>query len=171
MLNPDLFATLDIMWGPHTVHRFSSFRSRQVPRYCNRFPNPGEESIDAFTTTWSGENNWLFPPPFLVPKVIKHLKFSEADGTLIVPHWESAPWWPLLIQKKGAFKSFIIDVFVIPPRENMFIPAVPGDILFGSGKQGFNVLALRCCFCSILKTTCHFEGQRKAEDNIRCLLY
>ena len=73
MLNPDLFATLDIMWGPHRVDRFSSFRTRQVPHYCSRFPNPGAESIDAFTTTWSGENNWLSPPPFLVPKVTKHL--------------------------------------------------------------------------------------------------
>ena len=73
MLNPDLFATLDIMWGPHRADRFSSFRTRQVPPYCSRFPNPGAESIDAFTTTWSRENNWLFPPPFLVPKVIKHL--------------------------------------------------------------------------------------------------
>ena len=115
MLTPDLFATLDIMRGPHTVDRFSSFRTGQVPHYCSHFPNPGAESIKAFTTTWSGENNWLFPPPFLVPKVIKHLKFLEADETLIMPHWESAPWWPLLIQKKGVFKSFIIDVFVIPP--------------------------------------------------------
>ena len=171
MLNPDLFVTLDIMWGPHTVDHFSSFCTRQVPHYCSRFPNPGAESIDAFTTTFAGENNWLFPPPFLVPKVIKHLKFSEADGTLIVPHWESAPWWPLLIQKKGVFKSFIIDVFVIFPRDNIFIPAVPGDILFGSRKQGFNVLALSCCSCSVLKTLCHSGGQRKVQDNIRCLLY
>ena len=107
MLNSDLFPTLDIMWGPHTVDCFSSFHTRHVPRYCSRFPKPGAESINAFTTTWLGENNWLFPPPFFVPKVIKDLKFSEADGTLIVPHWESAPLWPPLIQKKGVFKSLM----------------------------------------------------------------
>ena len=77
MLNPDLFATLDIMY---TVDRFSSFHTRQVRHHCSCFPNPGAESINAFTTTWSGESNWLFPPPFLGPKVIKHLKFSEAVG-------------------------------------------------------------------------------------------
>ena len=90
MLNPDLFATLDMMWGPYRVNCFRSFCTRQPPCYCSRFLNSGAESIDAFTTTRSRENNWLSPPPFLVPKVIKHLKFSEADRILIVSHWESA---------------------------------------------------------------------------------
>ena len=30
-LHPDLFATLDILWGPHTMDRFSLYRTRQVP--------------------------------------------------------------------------------------------------------------------------------------------
>ena len=98
------------------------------------------------------------------------LKISEADGTLIVPQWESGPRWPLLIQKKGAFKSFVIDVLVILSRDNVSIPVVPGDTLFGSRKQGFNILALRCCLCSILKTPCNSGGQRKTQDNIRHLL-
>ena len=68
-------------------------------------PQPGQEKITGF-----------FHLRLLVPKVVKHLKFSETDGTLVMPHWESAPWWPLLIQKKGVFKSFITDVFVIPPE-------------------------------------------------------
>ena len=63
-LHPDLFATLDILWGPHTIDRFSSYRTRQVPRFCSRFPNPDTEAIDAFSVVWSGENNWLFPPPY-----------------------------------------------------------------------------------------------------------
>ena len=28
MLHPDLFATLDILWVPHTIDRFSSYRTR-----------------------------------------------------------------------------------------------------------------------------------------------
>ena len=35
MLNPTYFAALDILWGPHTVDRFSSFRTRQIPRFCS----------------------------------------------------------------------------------------------------------------------------------------
>ena len=111
MLHPDLFATLDILWGPHSIDTFSSYRTRQVPRYCSHFPYPNTEAIDAFLVAWSGKNNWLFPSPYLVPKVPRHLEFSKVDGTLIMSHWESAPWWPLLIQQKNIFKKFIADVF------------------------------------------------------------
>lgn len=65
MLNPDIFAALDILWGPHTVDRFSTFKTRQVPRFCSRWLNPCAEGIDAFTLSWAGENNWMFPPTIL----------------------------------------------------------------------------------------------------------
>ena len=79
MLNPTYFAALDILWGPHTVDRFSSFRTRQVPRFCSLYLNPSTEHVDAFTADWSGEINWLFPPPYLVPKVIQHMKYGGED--------------------------------------------------------------------------------------------
>ena len=33
MLNPDIFAVADIIWGPHSIDRFGSFKTRQVPRF------------------------------------------------------------------------------------------------------------------------------------------
>jgi len=62
MLNPNHFAALGILWGPHTVDRFSAFRTRQVPCYCSCWLNPGTEGADAFTLCWAGENNWILPP-------------------------------------------------------------------------------------------------------------
>ena len=91
MLSPDIFAALDILWGPHTIDRFSSFKTRQIPRFCSRWRSPGAEVIDALSVSWSSENNWVFPPPFLVPKVLKHMLRYGADGTLIAPHWAPAP--------------------------------------------------------------------------------
>ena len=35
MLNPNIFAVADILWGPHTIDHFSSFKTRQVPRFCS----------------------------------------------------------------------------------------------------------------------------------------
>ena len=171
MLHPDLFATLDILWSPHTIDRFSSYRTRQVPQCCSHFPNPDTEAIDAFSVAWSGENNWLFPPPYLVPKVLRHLEFSKVDGTLIVSHWESAPWWPLLIQQKNIFKKFIADVFTVTPRENVFFLAVPQNTLFGSEIQGFNVLVLRCCFCRGLQLAFHWTIHSRTQNNVRYLLW
>ena len=36
MLNPDIFAALDIIWGPHTVDRFSLFNTLQIPRFYSQ---------------------------------------------------------------------------------------------------------------------------------------
>ena len=149
MLSPDIFAALDILWGPHTIDRFSSFKTRQIPRFCSRWRNPGAEVIDALSVSWSSENNWVFSPPFLVPKVLKHMLRYGADGTLIAPHWASASWWPLLFQAKGEFRKEIHAFLTIPPCINMFIPAVPGLTMFGSEKPSFSLMAFRLCFCGV----------------------
>ena len=57
MLHPDIFAALDILWGSHTIDRFSSFRTRQITRFNSRWPNPCSEEIDAFAALWENENN------------------------------------------------------------------------------------------------------------------
>ncbi len=143
MLNPTYFAALDILWGPHTIDRFSSFRTRQVPRFCSQYLNPMTEQVDAFTADWSGEVNWIFPPPYLTPKVIQHMMYGGEDGTLIVPLWPSAPWWPT----NGRYpQPWILEWMDLPLRDGMFIPAVPESCLFGSGIPSYRVLALKICF-------------------------
>ena len=112
----------------------------------------------------------FFIHPTWFPKVLRHLEFSKADGTLIVPHWESAPRWPLLIQQKNIFKKFMADVFTITARENVFFPAVPENTLFGSEIQGFNVLALRCCFCRGLQLPFRWTDHSRTQNNVSYLL-
>ena len=63
MLNTSIFAAFDILRGPHTVDRFASFRSRQIPRFNSKLLSPATEGIDAFTISWKNENNCLLPPP------------------------------------------------------------------------------------------------------------
>ena len=146
MLHPDIFAALDILWGPHTIDRFSSFRSRQLPRFNSRWANPCSEGVDAFSFRWDNENNWLFPPPKLIPRVLQHLSFSKAEGTLIVPEWPSAHWWPLVYQGNDCFINEVRKFLVIHPRKNAFLPAVPGFSLFDDDIPNFNILALRICY-------------------------
>jgi hypothetical protein len=43
-----------------------------------------------------GENNWLVPPPRLIPEVLRKMEGEKSKGTLIIPEWKSAPFWPLL---------------------------------------------------------------------------
>ena len=85
------------MWGPHTIDRFANSANTKVRRFISRYCNPSSESVDAFTQHWGFDNNWLVPPIYSVLWTIKHLFFCKARGTLIVPGWTSAPYWPLFL--------------------------------------------------------------------------
>ena len=88
MLHPDIFTALDILRGPHTIDRFSSFHTKQITRFNSCWPNPCSEGIDAFAASWENENNWLFPPPKLIPRVLQYMKFTKSEGRLIALQWE-----------------------------------------------------------------------------------
>ena len=93
MLNPVVFS---YFWGPHTIDRFADPANVQLQLFNSRFWAPGSEAVDAFTCSWADENNWWFPPVYLIPRVIRHAQKSKAKGTLVVPQWLSSPFWPLL---------------------------------------------------------------------------
>ena len=94
------------------------------------------------------DKNFIFPLPYLIPKVLKHLEFSKATDTLVVPMRTSAIWWPLLTYDGKTFRHEVIDYFVVEPMENNFIPAAPGFPLFGSNATNFVTLLLRLSFVS-----------------------
>jgi hypothetical protein len=53
--------------------------------------------IDSLSVRWPAEEViWAHPPPRLVGAAIRQFQASEASGTLIVPCWQSAPWWPMI---------------------------------------------------------------------------
>ena len=145
-LDPAIFARIDAMWGPHTVDRFASFHNAQLPRFNSRCWNPGSEAVDAFTVNWGGQNNWWCPPIGLIPRVIRHAQVCAAVGTLVVPCWPSAPFWPLLCPGNGQFAPFVIDFWDLPQVESLFLPGLSGSVLFNGCKPNTRVLALRCDF-------------------------
>ena len=67
MLNPVHFRQLDILWGPHTVDRFASHNSFQLPRFCSRWWCPGTETVDAFTVGREGKTIGWSPQCSLFP--------------------------------------------------------------------------------------------------------
>ena len=100
-LDPKCFRYIDQLWGPHTVDRFASIKTKQLDRYCSRYRNPGCEASNAFTVSWSPDKNWIFPPTLLIPKVLRHMSAGHEYGALIAPQWPSAVWWPLLVDRSG----------------------------------------------------------------------
>ena len=145
MLNPVMFSELDTLWGPHTVDRFADSFNTQLPHFNSRFWCPGSEAIDTFTCDWSKENNWWCLPLFLVPRLLKHAKACKASGTLIVPQWTLALFWPLLFPSKRQPASFVLEIRELPSMEYLFIPGHSGSVLF-KGTPNTKVWALRLSF-------------------------
>ena len=107
-----IFRYLDNFWGHFlqigllviiTRNANNFFPSSGVPVQQESFWCPGTAGIDAFRFTWACTNNWLVPPPRLIPQVINKLEHEKCKGTLIVPEWASAPFWPMVVNKDGHF--------------------------------------------------------------------
>ena len=145
MLNPQVFKELDSWWGPHTIDRFADAQNCQLARFNSRYWYPGTEAVDTFTCNWGGENNWWCPPLHLVPRLLKHAEVTKAEGTLVVPQWVSAPFWPLLFPDGKKAATFIKQVVELPRLSNLFLPGHAGLNIF-IGTPNTPVLALRLSF-------------------------
>ena len=147
MLNPVVFADIDQIWGPHSIDRFADCLNAQTPRFNSRCWTPGSEAVDAFTVDWMGENNWWCPPIGLIPRVLRHAQACRATGTLVIPLWFSAPFWPLLCPYEARyFAPFVRDARELPRVRALFLPGRSGACLFSEEVPNTRVLALRCDF-------------------------
>ena len=145
MLNPGIFNILEAKWGPHTVDRFANSLNKQVPRFNSRFWEPDTEAVDAFTCSWADDNNWLCPPVYLIPRVLRHAQNTKARATLVVPQWVSSPFWPLLYPDGINPAGFVQDCLELPRYDSLFLPGRSGSNIF-KGVPNTPVLALRLDF-------------------------
>ena len=109
--------------------------------------SPGCSAVDAHFQDWWGEN-WLCPPVSMVVDVIKHACVCCSTGTLILPEWPSAYFWPLLKPCPSRFASFVTDVVSLPKTSDLIIPGPGQKVLYHSkpsvffGCPKFTMLAL-----------------------------
>ena len=139
----EFFKFMDDLWGPHTIDRFANHYNNRVDRFNSLVWVPGTEAVDAFSVDWSQDNNWLVPPIYLVPRVIKHLQFYKASGTLIVPYWPSAPFWPLLFGNNNNASHFISDILEFPKGQDIYVQHRNKNSIFGSPVFSSKLLAVR----------------------------
>ncbi|KAK6172774.1 hypothetical protein SNE40_016367 [Patella caerulea] len=136
-----MFHKLDNMFGPHTFDRFSNEYNAKCCKFNSKVWCPYTSGVDAFSTSWSGENNWLVPPPHLVSSTIdKIINEQLKECTLVVPVWVSAPYWPK-IHDGSSFLKYIV-------RQEMFSAkhirkGYGKNGIFGSKKVEFNMIALK----------------------------
>jgi hypothetical protein len=157
MLSPDLFKSIADKLGPFDVDRMACHYNSQLPRFNSKFWCPGTEAVDCFTQDWGNKcNNFACPPPYLISAVLYHMERCKAKGTVVVPEWKSAPFWPLLCSYKRSysFSEFVKDVWYLPISHDMFHFGRGSLLVYSnkkfafSGTPKFNVLALRLDFSS-----------------------
>ena len=97
MLHPTVFRYIDGLWGPHTIDRFASIATTQLPRYNSRFYDPMTQGVDALSQQdWAEHNNFVNPPFRLLPKVLAKVIQQKAYATVVAPLWPSQPWFRTL---------------------------------------------------------------------------
>ena len=140
------FDLMNGLWGPFTIDRFANFNNKKLNRYNSLYWNPGSEAIDAFSQNWQFENNWLVPPVFSVLRAIKHLLFCKARGTLIVPKWISAPYWPYIFDENLCYRAYVSDVLEFKNTAGIFVPGTNPNSIFGKEPFITPVLAVKFQF-------------------------
>ena len=129
------FVFLNSRLGPFTVDRFADDRNKKVSVFNSRFYCPGTAHVNCFTADWGHENNWLVPPISLIGSAIKHLKACKGRGTLLVPAWRSAYFWPYLFPDGFRSADYIKSILTVHPcyesycENNVFNGYAPFDTL------------------------------------------
>ncbi len=118
-VRPEIFAHFDRLFGPHTCDCFANDLNTCLEKFYSRFYRPGCFGVNAFAHDWSADVNWLVPPPVLVAQTVKHLIRCKARGTLLVPLWPSASYWPLLFPEHGPLSAIKATVR-IPKNSQIF---------------------------------------------------
>ena len=94
MLARSMIAYLDSLWGPHTIDRFASALSTQLPKYNTRYLDPNGMGIDALAQLdWGLENNYVNPPIRLLKSVMNIIRNQKAEATVIAPWWPAQTWF------------------------------------------------------------------------------
>ena len=140
------FGWIDSLWGPHEIDRFANGTNARCARFNTKFPCTGSEGVDALAQNWAGVNNWWCLPINLIAKVINCAREQKAVGTLIVPYWPSAYFWPIIRPGGKGFAKFVADHLCF---QGVFTQGNDANICVFNGAPKFKTLALRINFnCS-----------------------
>ena len=79
----EFFQKISEIWGKLTIDRFANNENTKTEKFNSKYWCPGTSNVNAFTVSWSGEENYLVPPIYLIPLVIAHIQRSSSKGVLV----------------------------------------------------------------------------------------
>lgn len=131
-ISVQFFNFMNDLWGPYSIDRFASSLNKKLPRFNSLFWDVNSEAVDTFTQNWYGENNWLVPPIFSVVRAIKHLVVCKTKGTLIVPKWVSASFWPMIFSRGMIYHFYVKDVIEFKNTVGIYTKGSNRNTIFGT---------------------------------------
>ena len=118
-MHPKLFSYIDRMFGPHSIDRFASILTRQLPRYNSLYWDPETDGVDALhQSNWFTEVNFVNPPFRMLPQVINHICQTRAEATIIEPHWPAQTW------ARQLHSISVLPPLKLPKPRQMCIPCL-----------------------------------------------
>lgn len=134
------FSQIDCLWGPHTIDRFASPHNAKLSVFNARFWCRGVFAVDAFCQDWTTDNNYFCPPVSLIVQVIRKMRISKVIGTLVVPRWPSAHFWPFICPDGSHLDPHVSDWRLLKVS---FVPPSLGEKSVFCLNPSFLTLALR----------------------------
>ena len=99
-----------------------------------------------FLPDWSGESCWLVPPVSLISRAICRAQLCSAGGTIVIPMWKSAPFWPVVCPDGQHLANFMHSWFAFKFYDCMFLPGLCGGNIGDSMTNDSVILALQFDF-------------------------
>ena len=124
---------------------FADNENTKLKKFNSKFWCPDISQVVVFAIGWGKDNNYLVAPIYLVTKAIKHLQSSKSQGTLVVPFWPSASFWPFSQSYPSKeFNSYVVDFKVFTQPHQCFQLGNKKSSLIDSNKFKSQILA--CSF-------------------------
>ena len=136
----DVFYRIDKVWGPHDFDRFADNLNSKCRKFNSEFLVEGSSGVNAFNFHWGGYNNWVAPPVPLVSAAIKHMQKSRCVGSLVIPKWKTASFWPLIVEESGHFRDFVKSLISFG-KDTRFFETGRGN--FFNNKCKFEMIIMR----------------------------
>ena len=86
------------MMGETQMDLFADRMNAQKIRYMSWKPDPGAETVDAFSVSWTDLKAYAFPPICLIGRCLAKAQKDQATILLITPVWTAQPWFPTVLE-------------------------------------------------------------------------
>ena len=97
---------------------FASPGNKKLSQFVARWPHWQARALDALNCNLESMGGLYANPPWsIIQKFLTRLKlFPQAKVLMVVPYWDSTPWWPQLIKMKAPHTPCL----KITPYQGMF---------------------------------------------------